>query len=183
MLSLEIPTRVCQQQPHGLRPCHGCPCPFLRRRSRELRAAGHAPVPIEQLRRARTCGDICSTLPAKRRSLSASIPSGASISVTDGRPIVRVPVLSNKSTRARANVSKCATTFDDHAASRSPRDPGDDRYRRCQDQWARSRDDQDGHSSNGIARDEPGTPAMTSVVGMNTSAYRSASLTNGALVF
>ena len=46
--------------------------------------------------------------------------------------------------------------LDDHAAPGRPRDPGDDRDRRGQQERARRRHDQDGQAADGVAGDEPG---------------------------
>ena len=128
---------------------------------------------------ARTCGEACSRA-AARRSTSSASPSTASTVARCGRPAVRVPVLSNRRTRARASDSSGPPPL-----TMMPRRADREMPATMAIGAARSR----GHgvATTSTARARVASPEMSHataararVSGTKYRAYRSASRTNGA---
>ena len=97
--------------------------------------------------------DTWSSDAASRRTLGGLTGAAGMIADTDGRPLVRVPVLSSSSVVHRASRSSTAAALDHHAAPRRHRQPGHQGDRGGQDQRARG-----GHHQH---RHRPLRPAAT----------------------
>ena len=90
---------------------------------------------------------------------SVSPPSVMTV-VTTGCPTVRVPVLSNSSTRPSARCSSAPPPLTTAPLPCSLGEPRHDRDRGGEQQRARCRDDQDGHSTYRVSGHPPGRPGQ-----------------------